>query len=640
MTKIFVYASKDSVFKKISYSFYQSDFKASLKLLKTEKEFLSLLKKVKHGIIVVDQTSLNLQDLNAIKLRNKFAPFIPLIVIIKNSKSNMASKYISAGAFDFITLRQISFLPHIASYALKYQNILKEKFFIAPESSKKNESVLTSHKMFEALKETEERFRLAFENSAIAKTISKFDGTILKANKAFCSMVGYSEDELISKNILSITHPDDVTENIRIVKSLLELPEHSKHFEKRYIHKNGKIIWASVSAIVQHDKLSGNVFLTSEVQDITEKKLVAEALEKSEEKFHKAFMNIPEGLSITRLKDGKIIEVNDRFIEVFQFSRDEVIGKTTVELNLWVNHEDRKKFAAVVANRGSVKSFEVIWHKKNGEIIPLLCSANLIEINNEKLILTIAQDISEKKLTEQKLIEAKEKAEEMNRLKASFLSNMSHELRTPMTGILGISEILKGEIKDPDIHMLVNSLQNSAKRLHETLNLIMELSQIDSGRLEILKSSVNLYDFAVKTLEVHRHLALKKNINLELNVNCENEFVEIDDRICGEIINNLVGNAVKYTKKGSITVNVKLDVNKKQKLLLISVKDTGIGISQNKLQNIFDEFRQESEGYNRMFEGTGLGLTVTKKLVEALNGSISVKSKVGKGTTFSLILPI
>ncbi len=288
----------------------------------------------------------------------------------------------------------------------------------------------------------------------------------------------------------------------------------------------------------------------------------------------------------------------------------------------------------------SLKDYEITWRKKNGKFIPLLCSANLIEINNEKFILTVAQDISGKKLTEQKLIEAKEKAEEMNRLKASFLSNMSHELRTPMTGILGIAEILKSEIEDQNILVLVNSLQNSAIRLHETLNLIMDLSQIDSGRLEILKTKVNLSEFAEKILEVHKHFASKKKIKLELIVDCKEDFIEIDDRICGEIISNLVNNAIKYTKEGGVTVRLKLDLNNDQKILAINVKDTGIGIPQNKLPYVFDEFRQVSEGYNRMFEGTGLGLTVTKKLVEVLNGVISVKSKVGQGTSFSLRLPI
>ena len=623
MIRILILTTNENFYKKLTKVFQESDLKTIIKLSKSEKGYISSLNKFNPGLIIVDQSNFTIDSVSAIKLKNEIVPSIPIIVIIKKSEIQNAESYLNAGAHDCITKSQIKFLPRMALPAV---------------NQFKNDNVQAD--TIEVIKESEERFRSAFENSGVAKTITNFDGTIIKTNKAFCKMVGYSENELLKINILAITHPDDVDENLRIVKSLLKAPEQSKHFEKRYIHKNGNIIWASVSAIILHDKIKNYSYLTSEVQDITDKKYFLEALQKSEQKFHNAFMSIPDGISITRLSDGRILEVNDCFVDELGFSREEIIGKTTLELNLWVNPEDRIKYINSISRDGGVKNFEIIWRKKNRKFIPLLCAANLIVINGENYILSVAQDMTAKKLSEQKLIEAKEKAEEMNRLKASFLSNMSHELRTPMTGILGITEILKGEIKDPDILLLLNSLQNSGRRLNETLNLIMDLSQIESGRLEIERSNFNLNEIAAKAIEVHKHFASKKNIDLEIFVNKKDEYVNLDERIFSEIISNLVNNAIKYTKAGSVSVSIDLDSVKGNDLVIIKVKDTGIGISKNNLPYIFDEFRQASEGYNRLFEGSGLGLTVTKKLVEALNGSIYVESTEGKGTTFTVKLPI
>lgn len=623
MIRILILTTSESLYNKISKVFKDSDYKTVLKISKTEKGYLSSLNKFKPDLIIVDQSSLAIDSTFAIKSKNEIVPLTQLIIVGKNSEVRNAASYLNAGAYDYITKSQIKLLLRITRLAVK--------------QTKNNDAQSNA---IDELKEREERFRSAFENSGVAKTITNFDGTFIKANKAFCKMVGYSENELLKINILSITHPDDVDKNLKIVKSLLKIPEQARHFEKRYIHKNGSIIWASVSAIILHDKIKNYSYLTSEVQDITERKLAIDALQKSEQKFYKAFMNIPDGISITRLSDGKIIEVNDSFLEKLGFTRQEIIGKTTLELNLWINPEDRIKYADAIAKEGGVKNFEITWRRKNGKFISLLCAANMIEINSENYILSVGQDISGKKLTEQKLIEAKEKAEEMNRMKASFLSNMSHELRTPMTGILGIAEILRNEITNPDILMLVSSLQNSGKRLHETLNLIMDLSHIESGKLEIHKSNVNLFELAEGSIEVHKLFASKKNITLDLFVNQHDKIIFFDEQIFREIISNLVNNAIKYTKAGDVSVFVNLDLIDGKNFIVIKVQDTGIGIPEDKLPYIFDEFRQVSEGYNRMFEGSGLGLTVTKKFVEALNGSITVESTEGKGTTFTVKLPL
>ncbi len=248
-------------------------------------------------------------------------------------------------------------------------------------------------------------------------------------------------------------------------------------------------------------------------------------------------------------------------------------------------------------------------------------------------------DITERKKAEIALLAAKEKAEEMDRLKTSFLANMSHELRTPLTGILGYSEALQEDMKDDGDRQFVEIIHSSGMRLLETLNLILDLSKLQSEKMEIVKERFELVAETRKAAALYLQLAQKKGLTLTVDSAEREIFANLDQRIYNQIVTNLVNNAVKYTQFGSVTVKINrfdIDGNKKVK---IDVIDTGIGIQKEKQPVIWEEFRQVSEGYGRFFEGTGLGLTVTKNFAEILGGEVLLESEIGKGSTFSVILP-
>ncbi|MCX6164420.1 MAG: ATP-binding protein, partial [Ignavibacteriae bacterium] len=247
----------------------------------------------------------------------------------------------------------------------------------------------------------------------------------------------------------------------------------------------------------------------------------------------------------------------------------------------------------------------------------------------------IMRDITVSLQAQKAMVEAKEKAEEVSRLKTSFLANMSHEIRTPLNGILGFADILKNELKDPTHKKFADVIEKSGNRLLETLDLILSFSKLEAEKEDVHYSNVrieNVIDEVLKSFEV---MAKNKNLFLKLSVKEEKLITNIDERFLRQIMNNLINNAIKYTEAGGITVTLLKDNSN----VVIKVKDTGIGIVNDKHKIIFEEFRQESEGHGRSFEGTGLGLAITKRFVELMNGTIEVESEAGIGSIFTVKFP-
>jgi CheY-like chemotaxis protein/two-component sensor histidine kinase len=213
---------------------------------------------------------------------------------------------------------------------------------------------------------------------------------------------------------------------------------------------------------------------------------------------------------------------------------------------------------------------------------------------------------------------------------------MSHELRTPMIGILGYSEILKNLGENQEERDMADTIYRGGTRLLETLNLILDFSRIESDKLSIKYTNVNIVQVANTVLEQFDYLALKKELSIIKQYEDNSIFAESDERLLSLILKNLISNALKFTKQGF----VKLEIQRENSFVVLKVKDTGIGISKEDEKIIFNEFRQVSEGFGRGFEGVGLGLTLVKKFVEKMNGLIFTQSKVGVGTEFIVKLPI
>jgi len=263
--------------------------------------------------------------------------------------------------------------------------------------------------------------------------------------------------------------------------------------------------------------------------------------------------------------------------------------------------------------------------------------ARLIHVETNK-VLCISRNITDRKNLQHELIIEKERAEESSRLKTTLLNNMSHEIRTPLNGILGFSEIMSNELSDRDFVDMACHINNSGKRLMKTLESVMQLSQLEAGINNTHPAEIDIVQSIRQLTESFLPRSASKNLTLEFReTNIKPGF--IDSFFLLQAVSNIIDNALKFTINGGITIDIHESKKEENRWVTICIADTGIGISEEQQNLIFEEFRQVSEGQNRNFEGTGLGLTVAKKMIKLLGGDIWVESIAGTGSKFSIVIP-
>ncbi len=485
-------------------------------------------------------------------------------------------------------------------------------------------------------KKNEEKIELflkIIEQSPLLIMITDLEGNINYVNKAFENITGYSASEVAGRNSsefgnLTKVKDDKIREKIiagEIYKAKLKQNK-----------KNGETFTedAVIFSVKNKDGDVTNVVKISE--DITEK-------EKAEQRLkllNNALMAADNGIFITNI-DGVIEWVNPAFTKLTGYSYDDVLGKTPRILKS--NKHDKVFYENLWKTilSGNVWRGEIINKKKNGELYTAEMTITPVtnaegQISN---FVVVEKDITIQKQYEQGLIEAKEKAEEMNRLKTTFLHNMSHELRTPMVGILGYAEFLREALKDEELLSYTHSIIECGERLINTFDKILEFSSLEADKTEIDFTVVHANEILDKVVNKLSNSAEMKGLYIKKEIIGGKLLVYTDEKIFYNILLELVDNAVKYTHQGGVTVYLKETKFKNKKMVELKVCDTGIGISAENQVKIWEAFRQESEGLSRGFEGMGLGLALTKKLVKSLNGKISLESTPGKGSTFTILLP-
>lgn len=489
---------------------------------------------------------------------------------------------------------------------------------------------ITERKKFQNLiRESEKKFRALFENAydpILLIDIKSF--RILDCNPSAEKLFGKNKSQIIHSLLEELSpevqHNNEKSEELINFYLNKALKGETTIFEWCFETSDKKIL---TEGNLYKVDINGNSLLQLIIRDITEKR-------KSEEQLKLLSFSINQSSSAVIITDvnGNIDYVNDTFTKLTGYSKEEVIGENPRFLKSGYTAKETYKELWEKILAGENWEGEFLNKRKDGTLYWEY--ARISPVKNENGVITnfigIKDDITQLKKLLDEIKVAKAKAEETSRLKTNFLANMSHELRTPLVGILGCASMIEEDTNDPLTKELAGIINKSGQRLHETLNAILDLTRLETENLPVDLRPTNIVTVIKNSYEIFINEAKLKGLNLYLDLDEEEIFAFADANLLKSVVTHLLSNAVKYTDTGGISLRAFTNENK----VIIKVVDTGIGIPDSYHDVIFEPFRQVSEGYNRQFEGSGLGLTLTKKYVKMMNGRIWFNSKLGEGSAF------
>ncbi|MCD4821533.1 MAG: PAS domain S-box protein [Methanococcoides sp.] len=490
----------------------------------------------------------------------------------------------------------------------------------------------------EALQDSEEKFRSMFQHSAAGMAVFSSDGDILQVNPSLWQFLGYSKDELLQLKAFDPIHPDD-REYVRFFFEELALGKRQHfHFEKRFVRKDGSIVWGHASAVLLPSSRNNSFCVMALVQDITNRKKAELALKASEKKYSTLVEKGNDGIVI--IQDDLIKYANKKAGELTGRTPEELIGHHRLDFVTEESKQTHLESEKVFQETGNLTldtGYTDAYHK-NGSKVTLEVNVSFIEYEGKPAIMSINRDVT-KRINYEKALNEKIVAESASRAKSEFLASMSHDLRTPLNAIIGFSEMLNmqdfGPLNEKQQRYVGNVL-NSGKYLLSLINDILDLSKVEAHKMELYIeefSIPNVIDEVISTLVT---LASNKNINLIDNVDTVLIKMNADKKIFKQILYNFVSNAIKYTpENGTVTIEAYSVDNS----IIINIIDNGIGISDENMKELFQPYQQINNLETREQLGTGLGLTLVKKFVELHGGEVWVESEVGKGSTFGFSIP-
>jgi two-component system sensor histidine kinase/response regulator len=478
----------------------------------------------------------------------------------------------------------------------------------------------------------EEQIRLhadLLDSAVDAAYVNDIEGSIIYVNKAACLMYGYTREELQNMSMQNLDTP--VSFRLRR-EELLEKGESS--FETTLLQKDGSVVPVEVRSRMR--ELGGQKLVLSVARDISRRKIIERQLRENEEKYREIFEQSRDAIFISA-KDGSFIDVNQSALDLHGFTRKEMLGMKAVQL--YANPADRSRFTHDIEVNGSVKEWEVKMLKKDGSEVYCLLTAVTRRDNTGAFsgYQGIIRDITSRKQMEIDLQKAKESAEAATQAKSEFLAHMSHEIRTPMNAIVGLSHLALKTDLSPKQRDYLTKIQSSANALMGIINDILDLSKIEAGKLEIERTNFSLDQVLNNVSSMFSLRVQEKGLSLSFRIAPNVPLALIGDPLrLGQVLINLLGNAVKFTSSGEIWVSTEVVAKETDSVTLaFSVRDSGIGMTAEQQAKLFQPFTQADGSTTRKYGGTGLGLTISKQLVERMGGKIGVESKTNIGSTFT-----
>lgn len=488
----------------------------------------------------------------------------------------------------------------------------------------------------DALRESEDKYRSLMEQLPVGVYRTNIEGRIVYTNMALVRMLNYeSVEELLQINVTRLyANPGNRQKQLKNAVNRKGIVQ--SEFQLR--RKDGELIWVRDNSQLIFDKQGNPAYFDGVLEDITEERSIENAIKENEANLKAIIENTLENIWSVNL-NYEIQYVNEVFVTAFKQTFGKLLSKgvNIIEAlpedlrELWKARYDRafRNEHFIFEDRIDINDTSIYIEVA---INPILVDGKVTGLS------AYGRDVTEKRIAEQKLVAAKEKAEESDRLKSAFLANMSHEIRTPMSGIIGFLNLLnEPDLSDENKSAYINIVTQSGQRLLETINDIIEVSRIESGGLKVTLSTVNVSELFGYYNGFFRQQTNQKGLEYLIKNKLPSgvKFFRTDKKKLDSIISNLIKNAIKFTPSGSVEFGCHLDGEK----IIFYVKDTGVGIPAERIGSVFERFVQADLSSSRTHEGSGLGLSIVKAYVEMLGGSITVESKVGRSTVFTFSLP-
>ncbi|MBE9525356.1 MAG: response regulator [Proteobacteria bacterium] len=433
-----------------------------------------------------------------------------------------------------------------------------------------------------------------------------------------------------------------VNEQAKEIISMTWKGEQQESFDMEILSKDNGLLHFEVIEVPIKNEAGEIVALEGMAHDVTERK-------REEEKFRVLFESSSQA-NIVYSQEG-LLDCNHAFLSLFGYQdKDELLGSYLYSLAQATQPDGETAFdminqLMVNANTIGYQQAEIVFEHMDGSIFPTEITLTATSMNEQLVFIGSVQDLTERKLNEQEIINAKEVAENANKAKSEFLSNMSHELRTPLNGVLGYAQILQNEKNVSSGQMeSLDAIKSCGQHLLTLINDVLDLSKIESGKMEFNITAVDLPILIRDVYDVILHKVTAKGLKLKLNLQTGlPRGIKTDATKLRQVLINLLSNAVKFTSEGTITLEVleikTPDKSSSSSSIKFIVADTGIGIPKEKHQSIFDAFKQAKDGINA--GGTGLGLAISERLIQEMGGnSINLESEYGEGSSFSFSLPL
>ena len=640
----------------------------------TGKTALQILDQEKIALVLLDVILPDISGLEILKLIKSKPETKDIFVVLISSMATSSVNQIEGmelGADGYLVKPMPAW-----ELALRVNGFLKHKRTIELLKLSEERYRRISEETKEALKESNTYLRAILENNSNIFVALDKDCKIRFANKPAQEMakIIFGRELILGRSALSITGNELVDQFKNDIKSAID--GKPVYIERRYLRDDGSPVWLGIQYSHSTDYENSTLGIFMVVSDITNRKESEELilkyqteLEQKVEERTSELKKLNEGLRkeiqdreraeqelfklssvveqaadhvLITNKEGIIEYVNPAFEACTGYSKEEVIGLTPRILNSDKNNPNFSTKLWETVLSGNTYRGEAINKKKNGALYyEAMTVTPLIDSNNNIThLVSVASDITQRRQAETDKI-AQEAAIQANKAKSMFLANMSHEIRTPMNAIIGFSDLLYASIQDPKQRSQIEAIRSSGKNLLRLINDILDLSKIEAGKMTIQNERINIHDIIKEVKTIFVHTTNEKGLQFIID-KAENipSALLLDETRIRQILFNLIGNAIKFTNKGEVVLSLSKKIKSPSTIdLIIKVKDTGIGIPENQQHLIFEAFKQQEGQRSMQYGGTGLGLTITKRLVEMMGGNIELSSEFEKGSTFTITLP-